>query len=311
MRLVFAGTPEFAARSLEALLAAGYQVPLALTQPDRPAGRGMRPTPSAVKSLALARGIEVFQPESLKGAEVLARLAAVKPDVLVVVAYGLLLPAALLALPRFGALNIHASLLPRWRGAAPIQHALLAGDRETGVTIMQMDAGLDTGPVLAQRATPIAEDDDAGSLHDRLASLGAQMIVAALRTLAAGGARAVAQSDEGATYAPKLWRADAQLDWRRDAAALARQVRALRPAPGAAAVLSGEPVKIWRARAGEASGAPGEVLRAAADGIVVACGTGALAVEQLQRAGGKRLDAASFLRGHPLGPGARFTLPGG
>jgi methionyl-tRNA formyltransferase len=230
----------------------------------------------------------------------------VRPDALVVAAYGLILPRELLDAGRFGALNIHASLLPRWRGAAPIQRALLAGDAETGISIMQMDAGLDTGPVLLQKRIPITPEDDAASLHDKLAVLGSEAIVAALDDIEAGRARAAPQPEEGVTYAAKIDKRDAHLDWSRPAAELERAVRALRPAPGAFGFLEGEPVKIWRARVVGATGNPGTIIEAGND-VVLACGEGALAVSELQRAGGRRLSAAEFLRGHPLAPGARFT----
>ncbi len=308
MRLVFAGTPEFAERALAALLAAGHRITLVVTQPDRPAGRGMRLVQSPVKRLALAHELEVYQPATLRDAESLARLRAAAPDVLVVAAYGLILPAPVLQLAAHGALNVHASLLPRWRGAAPIQHALLAGDSETGITIMQMDTGLDTGPILAQRVLPIESDDDAQSLHDKLAALGAEMIVAALAELAAGRARAQPQPERGVTYAHKIGRLEPMLDWRQPARQLERVVRAFRPAPGAFSVLRGETIKIWRARAVEGSGAAGTVLKPSDQALLVACGEGALAIGELQRAGGKRLPAAAFLRGFPLGAGERFAL---
>ncbi|HUQ26643.1 MAG TPA: methionyl-tRNA formyltransferase, partial [Burkholderiales bacterium] len=259
MRLVFAGTPEFAAQALGRLLDAGHQVPLVVTQPDRPAGRGMRPATSAVKRLALSHGLALAQPERLGGAEADA-LRAAQADVLVVAAYGMLLPAPFLDLAQHGALNIHASLLPRWRGAAPIQRAILAGDRETGISIMRMDAGLDTGPVFSRHRLPIADDDDAGSLHDKLASLGGEAIVEALAQLEAGKAKAIAQPAEGATYARKIGRDDARLDWSQPAPHLERAVRALRPSPGAATTLEGERFKVWRAHVAPGCGLPGVVL---------------------------------------------------
>jgi methionyl-tRNA formyltransferase len=262
----------------------------------------LKPAASAVKRLALSRGIEVFQPASLKGSEDVERVRRLRPDALVVAAYGLLLPAPLLQVGPYGALNIHASLLPRWRGAAPIQRALLAGDSETGISIMQMDEGLDTGPVLAQCSVPIGDEDDAGSLHERLAELGAEMIVAALIEVAAGRARALPQPQEGVTYARKLAKHETQLDWTQPAAELERAVRAFRPTPGASTRLDGEPIKLWRTRVVAARLAPGEI----ASGLVVGCGEGALEVLELQRGGGKRLSAAEFLRGHPLPPGAHF-----
>jgi methionyl-tRNA formyltransferase len=260
----------------------------------------MRLAASAVKRLALERGLAIAQPERLVAAEA-DRWRAAKPDLVVVAAYGALLPAAFLDLAPHGALNIHASLLPRWRGAAPIQRALLAGDRETGISIMRMDAGLDTGPVVSRHPLPIADEDDAGSLHDRLAVLGGDAIVAALE----GDLKATPQPKEGATYARKIVREDSVLDWTRPARELDRVVRAMRPAPGATTALDGERIKIWRARVLPVSGAPGAVLDAR-ETIIVACGEGALAIAELQRAGGKPLSAAEFLRGHALPRGARL-----
>jgi len=257
-----------------------------------------------VKSIARARGLSVAQPEHLGAAEA-DEWRAARPDVVVVAAYGALLPPSFLILAPHGALNIHASLLPRWRGAAPIQRALLAGDRETGISIMRMDAGLDTGPVLSQHRLPIADDDDAGSLHDRLATLGADAIVQALASLETGKVQAVPQPAEGATYARKISREDTVLDWSQPAPALERAIRALRPSPGAATTLQGERIKVWRARVVDGRGAPGSVL-AADDALVVACGSEALAITELQRAGGKLLSAADFLRGHALARGARL-----
>ncbi len=304
MKLIFAGTPEFAAQSLSAILAAGHQVALVLTQPDRPSGRGMTLRPSPVKALALASGIEVFQPLTLKDPAVQERLRAVDAEVMVVAAYGLILPQAVLDLPRYGCLNIHASLLPRWRGAAPIQRAILAGDTETGVCIMQMEAGLDTGPVLLSDRLPLESDETAGSLHDKLADLGARLIVNALEKIPLP---AVPQSDTGITYAAKIEKAEALLDWRLPAAEIERKVRAFNPFPGAATVLEGVPVKIWRAVAVPGGAAPGTVLAADRHGIVVACGDGALCLGELQKAGGKRLSAAQFLSGNALSPGAVFS----
>ena len=306
MKVAFAGTPEFAAAALEAILAAGFDVPLVLTQPDRPAGRGMQLQPSPVKRVALAAGIPVHQPEKLRTPEQQAPLADVQADVLVVAAYGIILPQAVLDLPRHGCLNIHASLLPRWRGAAPIHRAIEAGDAETGITIMQMDAGLDTGPMLMKRVVPIDADDTTGSLHDRLAQAGAALIVDALRALP-GGLSATPQPAEGVTYAAKIGKAEAAIDWTRPAAEIARAVRAFNPFPGALATLDGTPIKLWRARAIDASGTPGEVLLAEGAGVIVACGEGALCVTELQKPGGKRLPAADFLRGLPIATGARFA----
>lgn len=306
MRIVFAGTPAFAERALAALLDAGHEVALVLTQPDRPAGRGLRSAESQVKRLALARKLPLDQPTTLKNEAALARLRAARPEALVVAAYGLILPQAALDVAPLGVLNIHASLLPRWRGAAPVQRALLAGDRETGITIMKMDAGLDTGPIMAQRRVAIGEDDDAQTLHDRLAALGAEMIVAALAELASGGAKFVPQPAEGASYAHKLAKRDTQLDWRRPCAELERQVRALRPVPGAQCARRGEGLKIWRAHCSDARGEPGTVLEASPEGVLIGCGSGALMVTELQRAGGKRLAAADFLHGCPIGLGEQL-----
>jgi len=309
MRVVFAGTPEFAARALDALLAAGHRVPLVLTQPDRPAGRGLKSAQSTVKTRAQAHQIEVFQPRNLRASEDILRVVQAAPEVLVVVAYGLILPEALLELAPHGALNIHASLLPRWRGAAPIQRAILAGDRETGITIMRMDAGLDTGPILEQEAIAIGDDEDSGTLHDRLADLGARLIVAQLERLAGGRAISRPQPEEGACYAKKLGRSDREMDWHADACQLERTVRAMRPSPGAATQILGEAVKIWRAEIVQAHGAPGTVLSVDSGGIVVACGRDALRVTELQRAGGRRMPAADYGRGHALAPGMRVGTP--
>ena len=306
MRLVFAGTPEFAALALQAIVAAGHDVALVLTQPDRPAGRGMALQPSPVKKLALERGIEVFQPLSLKDAEAQARIAAVGAEVMVVAAYGLILPQTVLDLPRFGCLNIHASLLPRWRGAAPIQRALLAGDAETGVCIMQMEAGLDTGPVLLREAFPILPDDTSATLHDRLAALGARLVVDALEGLPLP---ATPQVLDGVTYAQKIGKAEAQVDWSQSAAELDLHIRAFNPFPGAQAQFGGQTVKLWRAAPVEGSGEKGQILQVDRNRVVVACGSGALAVSELQKAGGKRLAVREFLAGHPLKAGDRFDLP--
>jgi methionyl-tRNA formyltransferase len=259
-----------------------------------------------VKKLALERGLAVFQPDSLKGDDALARLEATRAEVMVVAAYGLLLPPRALAACGLGALNIHASLLPRWRGAAPIQRALLAGDRETGITIMQMDAGLDTGPMLSQHRLAIAPQEDAGSLHDKLAALGAEAIVRALAELQAGRAHPVAQPVQGVTYAQKIAAQDAEIDWARPCEEIERKLRALRPAPGARTRLRGESLKLWRADCSPRRGEPGTVLAVDAAGIVVACGEGSMRVSELQRAGGRRLAAAEFLRGCPIAVGERL-----
>ena len=308
MRIVFAGTPDFAAAALQAILAAGHTVPLVLTQPDRPAGRGMSMQASAVKQLAQKHGLALHQPASLKSDEARLPIIEACPDVMVVAAYGLLLPQAVLDIPRLGCVNIHASLLPRWRGAAPIQRAILAGDAETGVTLMRMEAGLDTGPMLLRERLPIAASDNAGSLHDRLAVLGARLIVDALPRLERGGLADEPQPAEGATYAAKLDKAEAVLDWRQPAAQLDRTVRAFNPFPGATAQLDGQAIKVWAAELVAASGEVGRILDVGRGGIVVACGEGALRLIELQKAGGKRLPAADFLRGFTLKPGQRFAL---
>jgi methionyl-tRNA formyltransferase len=306
MRLIFAGTPEFAALALRAIIDAGHDVSLVLTQPDRPAGRGMALHASAVKQLALSAGIEVFQPLSLKDAAAQERVLAVEADIMVVAAYGLILPQVVLDMPRFGCINIHASLLPRWRGAAPIQRAILAGDRETGVCIMQMEAGLDTGPVLLSAALPIAADDTSALLHDKLAVLGAQLIVDALGHLPLP---TKPQPDAGLTYAAKIEKSEAALDWRRPAGELMRCIRAFDPFPGAFSSLDGSSIKVWGANEARAQGEPGLILAVDKRGIVVACGEGALCLTELQKAGGKRLSAQQFLAGTPIRVGARFALP--
>ena len=302
MKLVFAGTPAFAAVSLDALLRAGHEVALVLTQPDRPAGRGLRAQPSAVRKLAIERGLAVLQPATLNDPAVMQAVTAPAPAALVVVAYGRILPASLLRAAPRGAINVHASLLPRWRGAAPIQRALLAGDAETGVTIMQMAESLDTGPILLQAPLPIAADDTTGTLHDKLAVLGSDLL---LRALAEAPAPRP-QNESEATYAARITTAEAEIDWSRSAQEIDRQVRAYDPVPGARTQVDGVALKIWHARPeAAAGGAPGTVRAADAAGIVVACGSGVLRVLEVQRAGGKRLSAGAFLAGHKLGPGAR------
>ncbi|CAN7527721.1 methionyl-tRNA formyltransferase [Rhizobacter sp. LjRoot28] len=302
MNVVFAGTPEFAAVALEALLAAGHRVPLVLTQPDRPAGRGMKLHPSPVKAAALAHGIEVAQPRSLRldgkypdeAAAARERLRAAQADVMVVAAYGLILPQWVLDLPPLGCLNIHASLLPRWRGAAPIHRAIEAGDTQTGITIMQMDAGLDTGDMLLVRPEAITPDDRTARLHDRLAALGGEAIVDALARLPE--LRRIVQPVEGVTYAHKIDKAEAEIDWREPAPAIERRIRAFDPFPGASGQWAGEPIKIWAAQAVAGEGAPGTVLSSDADTFTVACGEGALCVTEVQRPGGKRIPARQFLQ---------------
>jgi len=304
--------------ALERLHAARFDVPLVLTQPDRPAGRGMKLQPSPVKQFAQQHGIALAQPRSLRldgqypdDARVAQQaIAAARGDVMVVAAYGLILPQWVLDAPRLGCLNIHASLLPRWRGAAPIHRAIEAGDRESGITIMQMDAGLDTGDMLLVERMAIAQDDTTGTLHDKLALLGGRLVVEALEMLACGGLPRTPQPAEGVTYANKIDKAEAAVDWRQGADAIARRLRAFNPAPGATALVNGEAIKLWRANAlpGRAGAVPGTVVAVDDQGIRVACGDGALLeITELQRAGGKRLAAADFLRGFPLEPGARFA----
>jgi methionyl-tRNA formyltransferase len=317
LRVAFAGTPAFALAALERLHAAGFTVPLVLSQPDRPAGRGQQLQPSPVKAFAVAHGLPVAQPRGLRldgkwaddAAAARAALEAARPDVLVVAAYGLILPRWVLALPRLGCLNIHASLLPRWRGAAPIHRAIEAGDAETGVVIMQMDEGLDTGAMLLTERVPIGPDATTGALTIALAALGGRLVVEALELAACGGLRPEPQPVEGVTYAAKIDKAEAAVDWRLPAPVIERRLRAFDPAPGATAVLDGETFKLWRGVVEPGvAGEPGRVLAAGPDGIVVACGEGALRLVELQRPGGKRLSAADVLRGRPVAPGARFSV---
>lgn len=311
MKIIFAGTPEFAAIALAALHAAGHEITLVLTQPDRPAGRGMQLHASAVKQFALAHNIPVAQPISLKldgkypdvAKEAHDLLHATPHDVMVVAAYGLILPQSVLDIPRLGCLNIHASLLPRWRGAAPIHRAIEVGDIETGVTIMQMELGLDTGPMLLMERLPIAADDTTASLHDKLAKLGGDMIVEALHKLKQGGLTSTPQPEAGANYAAKIAKEEATLDLTQPAQELARKIRAFNPFPGAMGICNGTPVKFWQAEAVESSNhwQAGQVISANAhDGVVIACGDGALRVTELQKPGGKRLPAAEFIKGFPL-----------
>jgi len=317
MRVIFAGTPEFARSALQRLHAAGFEVPLVLTQPDRPAGRGMKLQPSPVKQFAQSQGLPLAQPRSLRldgkypddAAAARDAIAAARADVMVVAAYGLILPAWTLAAPRLGCLNIHASLLPRWRGAAPIHRAIEAGDAETGVTIMQMDEGLDTGAMLLSERVPIAADDTTASLHDKLAALGGRLIVEALELAACGGLQPVPQPEAGVTYAHKIEKAEAAIDWRLGADTIERRIRAFDPFPGATTEAAGEALKIWRARAvmqGRGSAAPGTIVAVDGHGIGVACGQGRLEITELQRPGGKRLGADAFLRGLPLAAGQRL-----
>jgi methionyl-tRNA formyltransferase len=304
MKLIFAGTPEFAVPALVALIAAGHEILLVLTQPDRPSGRGMKLKASPVKELALQHGIPVYQPEALKTEQSQAPVAAVRADAMIVAAYGLILPQAILDLPRHGCLNIHASLLPRWRGAAPIQRAILAGDTETGVTIMQVVLALDAGAMLRKAALPISEHDNAQSLHDGLAMLGGQLMVETLADLEAIVPQA--QDEALVTYAEKLRKEEAPLDWRKTADELARQVRAFNPFPVAQTTFKGETLRVWMAYAVAELAAPGVVMDTT-QGIVVGCGKGALRITELQKAGGKRLPARDFLAGNPIKPGERFA----
>ncbi len=297
LRIAFAGTPQFALPALRACLDSPHRVVGVLTQPDRPAGRGRELRSSPVKLLALEAGVPVAQPPSLRTPDARAPLVEWEPDLMVVVAYGLILPPEVLAQPRLGCINIHGSLLPRWRGAAPIQRAILAGDSETGVTIMQLDAGLDTGPMLFSRRHPIGLHDTAGDLHDVLAELGAVALIEAIDGLAAGTLEPKPQPAEGATYAPKIEKAEAKLDWSADAASLDRRIRAFNPWPMAETLLADEPLKLLRAQVAKHSGSeapPGTVLGIADDGLHVACGEGVLAVRELQRAGKRPVSARDF-----------------
>ena len=308
LRIIFAGTPDFAAAALEALLNTSHEILAVYTQPDRPAGRGRKLKPSPVKQLALEHQLPVLQPASLKTAESLEELRAFEADVMVVAAYGLLLPAEVLKLPRYGCLNIHASLLPRWRGAAPIQRAILAGDSETGITIMQMDAGLDTGAMLLKKSCAITPKDTSASLHDRLAELGAQAIVEALDQLS--DLKAVPQDESQVTYASKLAKSEALIDWHNSAEEIARQVRAYNPWPVAQTSVNGQTLRIWAAepQTGQVESPAGTVLRQHKQGIEIACGKGVLRITHLQPAGSKPMNAAAFLNGRPdmLTPGTQL-----
>ncbi|HET8729701.1 MAG TPA: methionyl-tRNA formyltransferase [Moraxellaceae bacterium] len=312
MRIVFAGTPEFAAESLKALLQHGEHTIVAVyTQPDRPAGRGRELKASPVKELALARKLPVMQPLNFRDPVNVAELAALKPDLMVVAAYGLILPRSVLDIPRLGCLNVHASLLPRWRGAAPIQRAILAGDRETGITLMQMEQGLDTGPMRYRISCPISPSDTAGSLHDRLALLGGEALVAGLAQLQSGGLPSETQDDALATYATKLTKEEARLDWQRPANDLDRAVRAYNPVPVAFSTLGGQTVRVWEARVSTATttAPPGMIIAADRDGLSVACGNGSvLCIETLQLPGGKPLSILQLLnaRRDQLAPGQIF-----
>ncbi len=312
MRLAFAGTPEFARVALQALHAAGHELVLVLTQPDRPAGRGLKLQASPVKQFAQAHGLPLAQPRSLRldgkfpddAQAARDALLQAAPSLMVVAAYGLILPPWALTLPPLGCLNIHGSLLPRWRGAAPIQRAIEAGDAATGITIMQMDAGLDTGDMLLRQATPIAADDTSATLHDRLADLGAGLIVQAVELAGQGALRPQRQPEADVSYAYKIDKAEAAIDWSAPAEVLERRIRAFDPFPGCSTALGGQALKVWRACAVAGQGRPGQVLQADGEQLVVACGTGALQLLELQLPGGRRIGTREFLRGHALAPGA-------
>lgn len=302
-RILFAGTPEFALASLTALVESGNQPVAVLTQPDRPAGRGKKLTASPVKDYARDNDIPVMQPTTLRDEVVIAKLAALKPDIMIVAAYGLLLPQAVLDIPQAGCLNVHASLLPRWRGAAPIQAAILAGDEETGICLMAMEAGLDTGAVFASEATPIGSSETAGELLDRLAAIGGELLVAHLEAIVSGELSAVPQDDSEASYAAKIKSADAAIDFGKDANELERMIRAYNPVPGAWFMLDEQRIKCWSARIAAAVDAPpGTVIAAGRDGITVACGEGALVLLTVQRPGKRPVSAAEFA--------THFELPG-
>lgn len=304
LKLIFAGTPDFAARHLAALLSSGHEVVAVYTQPDKPAGRGQKLTASPVKELALAHDLPVYQPASLRNEAAQAELAALGADLMVVVAYGLILPKAVLDTPRLGCINVHGSLLPRWRGAAPIQRAIEAGDAETGVCIMQMDAGLDTGAVVSTHRYAIKNTDTATDVHDALADLGAQAIVADLQQLQqTGRLNASPQPQTGITYAQKLSKEEAKIDWNQPALIIERKIRAFNPVPGAWVEYQNQPLKIWRAEAVAQSGRAGEVLAISSDGLIVACGEGALNITELQPAGSKRMPVAAFAAGRHIEKG--------
>lgn len=306
MKIIFAGTPDFAVPALTALVEAGHEIILVLTQPDRPAGRGMKLKSSPVKELAVKHHLHVFQPETLKNQEVRLRIAESGADVMVVAAYGLIIPEEVLKMPRYGCYNIHASLLPRWRGAAPIQRAILAGDKETGVTIMEVVPALDAGAMVMKGILPIGERDTAQSLHDAMARMGAELMVKALQNLEIEGSLASIPQDESmATYAAKLQKQEAVIDWNKSAPELSRQVRAFNPFPVAQTLLNGEVCRIWMAVSQPGKGKPG-LVSDVSDGILIGCGEGLLKVEELQMPGGNRMKAKDFLAGRPLSPGQPF-----
>lgn len=307
MKVIFAGTPDFAAFALKAIAAAGFEIPLVLTQPDRPKGRGMQLQAGPVKLAAQALGLTVAQPQSLRNEEAQQLLREQHADVMVAAAYGLILPQAVLDIPRHGCLNIHASLLPRWRGAAPIQRAIEAGDAETGVCIMQMDAGLDTGAVVSSHRYAIKPADTAQNVHDALAAIGAQAVVADLQRLQKEGRlKSIPQPENGVTYAQKLSKEEARIGWGEPAAVIERKIRAFNPVPGAWAQYRGKPLKIWQAETVAQSGEAGHVLQCGSDGLIVACGEQALRITVLQPAGGKRMDIAAFAAGNRIEAGEKL-----
>lgn len=306
LRIIFAGTPDFAVPALAALIEAGHEVVLVLTQPDRPSGRGMKLKASPVKELALVHDIEVFQPETLKDSAAQSRIDDAKADVIIVAAYGLIIPTNVLNMPRLGCYNIHASLLPRWRGAAPIQRSLLAGDKETGVTIMEVVPALDAGAMISKGVVPITELDTAQTLHDALAKTGADLMVKAMENLSKNGTLAsTPQDDSLVTYAEKLQKSEAMIDWNKSADAISKQVRAFNPFPVATAMLNGEVCRIWMATKKSGKGLAGQVV-ATNETIDVACGEGVLSIQELQLPGGKRLKAREFLTGRQLTAGTQF-----
>ncbi|HQU97878.1 MAG TPA: methionyl-tRNA formyltransferase [Nitrosomonas sp.] len=301
MKIIFAGTPVFAATALDALVQQHYEIVMVLTQPDRPAGRGMKLTPSAVKQFAQQHGIPLLQPVSLKTPDIQIQLKQLNADVMVVAAYGLILPQAVLTIPQYGCLNIHASLLPRWRGAAPIQRAILAGDQETGITIMQMDAGLDTGDILLQRSLSVTLEDTTQALHDKLAHLGSSCIIDVLSLLQQKQLKPLKQVESSATYAAKIIKTDAAIDWQKSAQQIDYMVRAFNPNPGAYTSLRGDILKIWQAKpSAEGKGKPGEIISIDSQSFTVACGTGSLQISTVQKPGGTKLNAAVYLSGNSL-----------
>jgi methionyl-tRNA formyltransferase len=312
LRIVFMGTPELAAVSLRALIASrSFEIAGVVTQPDQPKGRGLKLQASSVKEVAQRENLPVLQPERARDENFIKQLTALQPELIAVAAYGQILPKAILELPRFGCLNVHTSLLPKYRGAAPIQHAILNGDSETGVTIMKMDAGLDTGDILAQERTPINAKDNSQTLNDRLAEIGANLLVRTIPDFISGEIQPRPQPAEGVTYAAKIKKQDGEIDWAQPAQVVWNRVRAMMPWPGAFTHLSEPPhsqlLKIWEAESAERSGQPGTVLQAEKNGIVIGCGSGALRILALQREGGRRMNAAEFLAGHPLRVGQKFT----